>query len=44
MPDLFTLTADELEKMIGDVVREPGFLDLLEKIESLWRIRAFIGR
>jgi hypothetical protein len=43
-PDLFKIPEDELEKMVGEVVREPGFIDFLEKVEKMWKIRSFIGR
>jgi len=43
-PDLFNLSPAELEKLVGEVIREPGFLEFCKKIEEMWRIRAFIGR
>jgi len=43
-PDFYKIADDELEKIVGEVVREPGFIEFLDKIENMWKVRAFVGR
>ncbi|KAH9986569.1 hypothetical protein BJV74DRAFT_844863 [Russula compacta] len=43
-PELYNLTRPELENLVSVVVREPGFLRLLETLDSMWVIRGFLGR
>jgi hypothetical protein len=43
MPDLYKIPADELEILVSQTVREPGFADFLAKLEDMWRVRGLIG-
>ncbi|TFY77552.1 hypothetical protein EWM64_g6461 [Hericium alpestre] len=42
-PDLYDLTRSELEGLVSQVVREPGFGKLLENLESLWTVKGFLA-
>jgi len=43
-PALYHLPRAELEKLVGLVVREDGFAKLLEDLDSMWRVKGFLGR
>jgi len=38
-PNLYGMTSEELEELVGTVVREPGFADFMERMKSLWSAR-----
>ncbi|EIM83055.1 uncharacterized protein STEHIDRAFT_114094 [Stereum hirsutum FP-91666 SS1] len=38
-PALYDLSRSELEKLVCEVIREPGFLKLLEKLDTLWAVK-----
>ncbi|RDB25298.1 hypothetical protein Hypma_007667 [Hypsizygus marmoreus] len=40
---LYDLDRASLEQLLGEVVREDGFLKLLEHIDSMWRVKSFVG-
>jgi len=40
---LYSLPRTTLEQLVGDVVREDGFMRLLESIDSMWRVKTFVG-
>ncbi|KZV85890.1 hypothetical protein EXIGLDRAFT_775157 [Exidia glandulosa HHB12029] len=44
IPALFQLTTPDLERAIGEIVREPGFLEFLGRVEGMWRVRGLVGR
>lgn len=44
MPDVYHIPFEELEKMVVEVVQEPGFTDFLERLDRMWKIRGFIKR
>ncbi|GJE92082.1 hypothetical protein PsYK624_082350 [Phanerochaete sordida] len=41
---LYDIPKADLEAVIAEVVREEGFVKLLESLDSLWRVKAFLGR
>ncbi|KAG9316611.1 dehydratase family-domain-containing protein [Chiua virens] len=43
-PSLYDLSRTELETLVSQVIREEGFLGLLESLDSLWRVKGFLGR
>jgi len=43
-PSLYELSRTDLETLVSQVIREEGFLHLLESLDSLWRIKGFLGR
>ncbi|KAF8444597.1 hypothetical protein L210DRAFT_3620152 [Boletus edulis BED1] len=42
-PSLTELSRAELGTLVGQVIREEGFLQLLENLDSLWREKGFLG-
>ncbi|KAH6914344.1 hypothetical protein BKA70DRAFT_1143189, partial [Coprinopsis sp. MPI-PUGE-AT-0042] len=40
---LYGMSTETLEQAIGEIVREDGFVRLMEKLDSMWRIRALAG-
>ncbi|KAJ6502077.1 hypothetical protein C8R45DRAFT_975284 [Mycena sanguinolenta] len=40
---IYDLSHAALERLVGDVVREDGFVRLLENISSMWAIKALVG-
>ncbi|KAF8894090.1 hypothetical protein BD779DRAFT_976132 [Infundibulicybe gibba] len=40
--NIYNLSQSSLECLIGDVVREDGFIKLLEQVSSMWRIRNLV--
>jgi hypothetical protein len=40
---LYNLSCTALEQLVGDVVREDGFVRLLENVDSMWRVKSFVG-
>ncbi|KAJ6531243.1 hypothetical protein B0H19DRAFT_1082183 [Mycena capillaripes] len=40
---LYDLPRAALERLVGDVVREDGFVGLLEKVSSMWAMKAVVG-
>ncbi|KAG6369534.1 hypothetical protein JVT61DRAFT_14283 [Boletus reticuloceps] len=42
-PSLCELSRAELGTLVGQVIREEGFLQLLENLDSLWREKGFLG-
>ncbi|EIN11717.1 hypothetical protein PUNSTDRAFT_131874 [Punctularia strigosozonata HHB-11173 SS5] len=43
-PSLEKLSRGDLEELVGRVVREEGFAQLLEKLDSMWAMKGFLGR
>ncbi|KAI9569650.1 hypothetical protein HD554DRAFT_2204408 [Boletus coccyginus] len=43
-PSLYELSRTDLETLVSQVIREEGFLHLLESLDALWRIKGFLGR
>ncbi|KAF9220303.1 hypothetical protein BS17DRAFT_882493 [Gyrodon lividus] len=41
---LYDLSRTDLESLVGQVVREEGFAQLLDSLDSLWRIKGFLAR
>ncbi|TFK44344.1 hypothetical protein BDQ12DRAFT_717503 [Crucibulum laeve] len=41
---IYDLPVETLECIIGDVIREDGFVNLLEKLGTLWRVKTLIGQ
>lgn len=41
--ELYSLPRTTLEQLVGDIVREDGFVKLLESIDSMWRVKTFVG-
>ncbi|GJJ06360.1 hypothetical protein Clacol_000551 [Clathrus columnatus] len=35
--------SEQLEKLIAGLLRQPNFISLLEKLDSLWKIKGLIG-
>ncbi|KAF7793873.1 hypothetical protein EIP86_004995 [Pleurotus ostreatoroseus] len=42
MPSLYNLTRADLENLVAEVVREDGFLTLLQNLDSLWKVKALL--
>ncbi|KAI0341868.1 hypothetical protein BDW22DRAFT_1429388 [Trametopsis cervina] len=40
---LYKLPRKELEFLVASIVREEGFAQLLESLDSLWKVKAFVG-
>ncbi|CAL1707225.1 unnamed protein product [Somion occarium] len=43
IPELYNLPMKDLEKLIAQIIREDGFIPLLEKLDSMWRIKGFLA-
>ncbi|KII92758.1 hypothetical protein PLICRDRAFT_102889 [Plicaturopsis crispa FD-325 SS-3] len=41
---LYDLSSADLEALVSNVIREEGFVDLLQKLDSMWKVRAFLRR
>ncbi|KAF5370562.1 hypothetical protein D9758_001874 [Tetrapyrgos nigripes] len=39
---LYSLSHESLENLIGDVVREDGFTDLMEQLSTMWKVKGYI--
>ncbi|KAJ3762364.1 hypothetical protein EV360DRAFT_35811 [Lentinula raphanica] len=39
---LYDMPHHALEKLVGDVVREDGFVSLMESLSSMWKIRGYV--
>ncbi|KAF7782279.1 hypothetical protein Agabi119p4_1655 [Agaricus bisporus var. burnettii] len=39
---IYNLPLDVLEHVVGDVIREDGFISLVEKLSNMWKIKAII--
>ncbi|KIJ15017.1 hypothetical protein PAXINDRAFT_99798 [Paxillus involutus ATCC 200175] len=44
LPSLYNLSRTDLESLVSQVVREDGFANLLDSLDSLWRIKGFLAR
>ncbi|PCH43434.1 hypothetical protein WOLCODRAFT_153494 [Wolfiporia cocos MD-104 SS10] len=44
VPTLYNLPREELERLVARVVREEGFVKLLENLDSMWTIKSYLGR
>ncbi|TCD65020.1 hypothetical protein EIP91_003341 [Steccherinum ochraceum] len=42
-PSLYDLPKAELEYLIADVIREDGFVKLMETLDSMWRVKGLLG-
>ncbi|KAK7472646.1 hypothetical protein VKT23_000759 [Stygiomarasmius scandens] len=38
---LYNLSHESLEKLVGDVVREDGFIGLMEHLSTMWKIKGY---
>ncbi|KZS98293.1 hypothetical protein SISNIDRAFT_481050 [Sistotremastrum niveocremeum HHB9708] len=43
LSQLYKLPTDELESLVSTIVQEPGFTDFLQKVDTLWKVRGFVG-
>ncbi|KAI0051844.1 hypothetical protein FA95DRAFT_1602336 [Auriscalpium vulgare] len=43
-PGLNDLSRTELEGLVGQVIRDPGFVKLLEKLDSMWAVKGFLAQ
>ncbi|OAX37402.1 hypothetical protein K503DRAFT_237550 [Rhizopogon vinicolor AM-OR11-026] len=43
-PALYNLSHAELESMVAEVIREEGFVQLLASLDTLWRVKGFLGQ
>ncbi|KAI0062890.1 hypothetical protein BV25DRAFT_1899609 [Artomyces pyxidatus] len=43
-PALYGLSRSELEGLVSQVVREPGFIKLLENLNTLWTVKGYIAQ
>jgi len=41
---IYNLSRTDLETLIAKVIREEGFAKLLEDVDSMWKIKGFLGR
>ncbi|THU95378.1 hypothetical protein K435DRAFT_859608 [Dendrothele bispora CBS 962.96] len=39
---LDSLSHEELEKLVGDVIREDRFVDLMEHLSTMWRVKGYM--
>ncbi|KAJ3807980.1 hypothetical protein F5876DRAFT_67668 [Lentinula aff. lateritia] len=39
---LYDMPRHSLEKLVGDVVREDGFVHLMESLSSMWKVKGYI--
>ncbi|GBE81165.1 hypothetical protein BKA93DRAFT_755996 [Sparassis latifolia] len=44
IPTLYNLPRRDLENLVAKVIREEGFAKLLEDLDSMWRVKGFVGR
>ncbi|KAI0075129.1 hypothetical protein K474DRAFT_1600389 [Panus rudis PR-1116 ss-1] len=42
IPPLYDLPTDDLEKVVAQVVREDGFVKLLENLDAMWKIKGVL--
>ncbi|KAH8107798.1 hypothetical protein BXZ70DRAFT_912663 [Cristinia sonorae] len=42
-PALYDLPRDELEYLVAQVIREDGFVKLLETLDSMWKMKGLLG-
>ncbi|TRM69492.1 hypothetical protein BD626DRAFT_624845 [Schizophyllum amplum] len=40
---LYDMPSDQLERVVGEIIREENFISLVEKIGCLWRIKSYLG-
>lgn len=43
-PALHKLSHAELESIVAQVVREEGFAQLLASLDTMWRVKGFLGQ
>lgn len=43
-PSLYGLSQPDLEHLVSQVVREEGFVRLLDGLDALWRTKGFLAR
>ncbi|KAG0698138.1 hypothetical protein DFH29DRAFT_1019719 [Suillus ampliporus] len=43
-PALYNLSHAELESVVAQVIREEGFAQLLGSLDTLWRVKGFLGQ
>ncbi|EMD37565.1 hypothetical protein CERSUDRAFT_114201 [Gelatoporia subvermispora B] len=41
---MYGLSRGELEKLVAQVVREEGFVNLLRDLDSLWAVKGYLAR
>ncbi|EJD52547.1 hypothetical protein AURDEDRAFT_158279 [Auricularia subglabra TFB-10046 SS5] len=44
VPELYQLTTPQLERAVAEIVREPGFMEFLSRVEAMWHVRGLVGR
>ncbi|TDL26195.1 hypothetical protein BD410DRAFT_895607 [Rickenella mellea] len=42
-PEFNSLPQEELENLIAEIVREDGFIEMLEKVNRMWRVKGFVS-
>ncbi|KAL1941978.1 hypothetical protein VTO73DRAFT_6508 [Trametes versicolor] len=40
---LYALSKEELEKLVAEVIREEGFVDLMKALDGMWRVKGLVG-
>ncbi|EPQ57191.1 hypothetical protein GLOTRDRAFT_127561 [Gloeophyllum trabeum ATCC 11539] len=44
LPELYSLSSADLHALVGQVIREEGFLQLLESLDRMWREKGFLSQ
>ncbi|KAF9265015.1 hypothetical protein L218DRAFT_1076019 [Marasmius fiardii PR-910] len=40
---LYDLAPNQLEALVAEVIREDGFVPLMERLDSMWRVKGYLG-
>ncbi|KAG7446330.1 uncharacterized protein BT62DRAFT_931784, partial [Guyanagaster necrorhizus] len=41
--ELYNLSRSDLERLVGDIVREDGFSHLLTTLSTMWKVKSYLG-